>query len=54
MVEEVELPLLGVLQLSRLHEKESPLQEIEVQHHHQLVAAQMKRYRVELQFSRVC
>jgi hypothetical protein len=30
MVEEVELPLLGMLQLSRLHEKESPLQETEV------------------------
>lgn len=33
MVEEVELRLLGMLQLSRLHEKETPLQEIEVQHH---------------------
>ncbi len=54
MVEEVELPLLGILQLPRLHEKESPLQEIEVQHHRQLVAAQMKRCRVELRFSRVC
>jgi hypothetical protein len=54
MVEEVELPLLGMLQLSRLHEKESPLQETEVQHHHQLVAAQMKGYRVQLRFCRVC
>ncbi len=54
MVEEVELPLLGMLQLSRLHEKESPLQETDVQHHRQLVAAQMERYRVDLRFSRVC